>query len=192
MKLAATMQGMAVLALAAHVFGCAKDGAIAKPKAPSVATTGASAADVQAAADREAARALAGATGPGVTTEGLHLSEAIAKACNLPRTEPTAHFAFDSTALPEGDREILAALAKCLSGPLTGKSVLLTGRADARGESEYNMGLGESRSNAVKRYLVDLGVADGRVRASSRGEMDAVGTDEESMAKDRRVDIDVR
>ena len=54
------------------------------------------------------------------------------------------------------------------------------------------MGLGGSRSDSVKRYLIDLGVAESIIKASSRGEMDAVGTDEASFAADRRVDIDVR
>lgn len=129
----------------------------------------------------------------GVGTQSLHLSETIAKACNLPeQKDPNPHFAFDSAQLPEADRELLAAFAKCLAGPLKGKGVLLIGRADNRGEPEYNMGLGGSRSETVKRYLIDLGVADSNIKASSRGEMDATGTDEEGWAKDRRVDIDVR
>lgn len=129
--------------------------------------------------------------GEGLTTQSLHLSETIAKACKLARPDAAPKFAFDSTTLPDGDREILSALARCLDGPLKGKTLLLVGRADARGENEYNMGLGEARSNVVKRYMVDLGIAEPRIRASSRGELDATGTTEDSMAEDRRVDIDV-
>ena len=51
------------------------------------------------------------------------------------------------------------------------------------------MSLGESRADSVRRYLHDLGVAHERVTASSRGELDAVGTDEAGYALDRRVDI---
>jgi peptidoglycan-associated lipoprotein len=53
------------------------------------------------------------------------------------------------------------------------------------------MTLGGSRAEAVQRYLVDLGVGKDRMRATSRGEMDATGTDEHGWAQDRRVDIEL-
>lgn len=103
-----------------------------------------------------------------------------------------ASFDFDSTALQEEDRQLLAQVAKCLTdGALRGKNVSLVGRADARGESEYNMTLGESRAFSVHRYMIDLGVGKERMKATSRGEMDATGTDEEGWRKDRRVDIEL-
>ncbi len=84
------------------------------------------------------------------------------------------------------------ALARCLSqGALKGRGLELTGRADPRGEPEYNMSLGESRADSVRRYLHDLGVQAERLRATSRGEIDATGTDESGWAYDRRVDIDL-
>jgi peptidoglycan-associated lipoprotein len=200
MKNALALIPLACLALA----GCAEKTAAIPPMSP-VSTTSAKVrakTPAELAAEEEAMRATAAkeaaeknARGAGkdagVTTAGLHLSEGIAQACGLSRAEPAPHFDFDSTTLPEGDREVLASLAKCLEGPLKGKSVVLVGRADARGEPEYNMGLGESRSDVVKRYLIDLGVADARLKASSRGEIDATGKDEEGWAMDRRVDIDV-
>jgi peptidoglycan-associated lipoprotein len=76
-------------------------------------------------------------------------------------------------------------------GALKGKAVALVGRADARGEMEYNMSLGEARADSVRRYLHDLGVQHERVSATSRGEMDAMGKDETGYALDRRVDIDL-
>lgn len=133
---------------------------------------------------------------PAVWTPNLTVSDAIAKACGIaPRgdgKQMQASFDFDSTALMEEDRQLLAQVAKCLSdGPLRGKSVALVGRADPRGESEYNMTLGESRAFSVHRYMVDLGVGKERMKATSRGEMDATGTDEEGWRKDRRVDIEL-
>ena len=53
------------------------------------------------------------------------------------------------------------------------------------------MTLGESRASSVHRYMVDLGVGKERMTATSRGEMDATGTDEEGWRKDRRVDIEL-
>jgi peptidoglycan-associated lipoprotein len=128
----------------------------------------------------------------GIQTGGLHISEAIVRACNLHKAPPPPMFAFDSATLAEQDREVLAEVAKCFSdGPLRGNSVALIGRADPRGEDEYNMSLGESRADSVRRYLHDMGVAPQRVRATSRGDIDAIGLDEDGWARDRRVDIEL-
>lgn len=131
---------------------------------------------------------------PAVYTPGLSVSDLIAQACGIqPRGKSAVpSFEYDSAALAEADRQMLGDLAKCLSeGALKGKSVVLIGRADARGEAEYNMTLGESRADTVHRYLVDLGVGKDRMRATSRGEMDATGTNEDGWANDRRVDIEL-
>jgi peptidoglycan-associated lipoprotein len=65
----------------------------------------------------------------------------------------------------------------------------LVGHADPRGEPEYNMVLGGRRSDNVKSYLVRKGLPDAQAETTSRGEMDAVGTDDTTWAEDRRVDI---
>ncbi len=155
----------------------------AASKAPTGQTTTTSAA-VPATADGQT---------PAVFTPGLSVSDAIAKACGIQaRTTSAPSFDYDSAALAEADRQMLGEVARCLSeGALRGKSVALVGRADARGEPEYNMTLGHSRADAVHRYLVDLGVGRDRLRATSRGEMDATGTNEEGWAHDRRVDIEL-
>ena len=127
-----------------------------------------------------------------IDTNGLHISDAIARACGLPKQRVAPNFDFDSSSIAEEDRAVLEALAKCMSeGALKGKGLALTGRADQRGEGEYNMSLGEARADSVRRYLHDLGVQPERVRATSRGELDATGTDEASFALDRRVDVDL-
>jgi len=127
-----------------------------------------------------------------IETPALHVSDAIARACHLEHPHTQASFDFDSTVLAEADRAMLASVARCLAeGPLRGKGLMLVGRADARGENEYNMSLGEVRADSVRKYLHDLGVEMDRVSASSRGELDANGRDEAGYAEDRRVDIDV-
>jgi peptidoglycan-associated lipoprotein len=133
---------------------------------------------------------------PAVWTPNLTVSDAIAKACGIaPRgdgKQMQASFDFDSTVLQDDDKKLLADVAKCMTdGALRGKNVTLIGRADARGESEYNMTLGESRANGVHRYMVDLGVGKDKMKPTSRGEMDATGKDEEGWRKDRRVDIEL-
>ncbi len=130
------------------------------------------------------------ADGAGIRTSSLNVSDEIARLCGLKQSSYAPNFAYDSASISDDDRAMLTALAKCLSeGALKGRGLTLTGRADARGEPEYNMSLGENRSDSVRRYLHDLGVKDDRLKATSRGELDATGKDEAGYAKDRRVDI---
>jgi peptidoglycan-associated lipoprotein len=48
--------------------------------------------------------------------------------------------------------------------------VTIEGHCDSRGTSEYNLALGERRANAVREYLVSLGVAADRLVVVSKGE----------------------
>lgn len=65
----------------------------------------------------------------------------------------------------------------------------LIGGADPRGEVDYNMTLGQARADSVQKYVVNKGVDRGMAPSTSRGAMDATGTDEAGWARDRRVDI---
>jgi peptidoglycan-associated lipoprotein len=137
-----------------------------------------------------------GPAGPTVDTVGLSVSSAIAKACGIgvkaDGKNVAPSFEYDSAALAEEDRTLLAQVARCLTeGALKGRNVTLVGRADARGEPEYNLTLGGSRADTVKRYMVDLGVGRDHMLATSRGEMDATGTSEAGWAHDRRVDVEL-
>jgi peptidoglycan-associated lipoprotein len=118
----------------------------------------------------------------------INISDEIKKACGISDAE--AYFDFDSAHVQEGARNVLTKLAKCFSdGPLKGRKMNLVGHADPRGEEEYNMVLGGKRADNVKHFLVSVGLPDGQAMTTSRGEMDATGTDESSWAKDRRVDV---
>ena len=68
---------------------------------------------------------------------------------------------------------------------------MLVGRADPRGTVEYNMALGARRSSSVISYLTALGVPASQLRETSRGALDATGSDSTAWQLDRRVDIDV-
>ena len=48
--------------------------------------------------------------------------------------------------------------------------VRIEGHCDARGTSEYNLALGDRRANAVRNYLIGLGVASERLLVVSKGE----------------------
>ena len=123
----------------------------------------------------------------------LNISDEIRKLCGIvDNSEKAPKFDFNSSDLSPEEKDLLSQVAKCLTeGPLKGKNVQLVGRADPRGEQEYNMELGERRADQVKRYLGGLGVENNRMNLTSRGELDASGKDEEGWRKDRRVDINL-
>ncbi len=120
----------------------------------------------------------------------VNVSSDIRQACKIDDSDRSPKFDFDSTSLSSADRDVLEQVAKCLTtGPLKGRTVELVGRADARGETEYNLGLGETRAMSVKKYLGNLGVDNAKMSETSRGELDATGRDEDGWRKDRRVDM---
>jgi peptidoglycan-associated lipoprotein len=118
----------------------------------------------------------------------INISDEIKKACGI--SDADAYFAFDSSNIRAQDHKVLAQLADCFSkGPLKGREMRLVGHADPRGEPEYNIVLGGRRADNVKGFIVEKGLASDKVATSSRGEMDATGTDDASYARDRRVDV---
>jgi peptidoglycan-associated lipoprotein len=66
--------------------------------------------------------------------------------------------------------------------------IMIEGHCDERGTREYNLALGERRANAVKNYLVALGLDANRVQTISYGKEkpDATGHDETAWAQNRR------
>ena len=125
----------------------------------------------------------------------VNVDDAILKACNVKfsNVDEAPKFDFDSEQLSDQEKEVLEQVAKCLTtGPLKGRAVDLVGRADPRGETEYNMTLGAKRARAAHTFLAGLGVASDKLFDTSRGELDASGTDEQGWKRDRRVDVKLR
>lgn len=122
------------------------------------------------------------------TASNVSISDEIRTKCGIPDAD--AYFAFDSAHLATHGHSPLDLVANCFTkGPLAGHSVKLIGRADPRGESDYNMTLGQSRADAVGVYLDARGMAKGNTQTTSRGSMDASGTSESGWQHDRRVDV---
>lgn len=159
--------------------GCAHKGTAPPPEAPITQTTSSSSArDTSREANRD-----------------VVISDDLRRACNadIGSASEAPKFGYDSSDLRAGDRTVLAQIAKCVTtGPLKGRALHLVGRADPRGEQEYNMNLGEHRATSVRKYLVGLGVGDGRMSETSRGALDATGKDEAGWQNDRRVDISLQ
>jgi peptidoglycan-associated lipoprotein len=125
-------------------------------------------------------------------SNGLSVSSDIMEACKITfsNVDRAPKFDFDRSALEDQDRDVLNQVAKCVTtGPLKGRSLKLIGRADPRGEVEYNFVLGEHRAGSVEAYLAQLGVDQHKMVETSRGKLDATGTDEASWQRDRRVDL---
>ena len=70
-------------------------------------------------------------------------------------------------------------------------AITVEGHCDARGTEAYNMALGQRRAEAVKRFLLDLGIRSERVETISYGEeRPAVsGNDESAWAQNRRAEF---
>jgi peptidoglycan-associated lipoprotein len=69
--------------------------------------------------------------------------------------------------------------------------MLIQGNTDERGSREYNVGLGQRRSDAVKRMLILLGARDNQIESVSLGEEKPMseGHDESAWSKNRRSDM---
>jgi len=106
-------------------------------------------------------------------------------------TGPDPFFHFDSDRISPHDQPGLYSLATCLkTGALKDSRLELSGRTDPRGSVPYNEKLGLERAERVKAFLVDQGIATGRLVTSSLGKTGAeVG--EDKWGTDRRVDIEL-
>jgi len=103
----------------------------------------------------------------------------------------TVHFEFDRYTIKEGDIDILKGDAQWLKDhPRV--YVRIEGHADERGETEYNLALGEKRAASVKRYIESLGVSGKRLSVISYGEEDPLDAahNEEAWAKNRRAEFE--
>jgi peptidoglycan-associated lipoprotein len=167
----------------AALASCSKDKKVAKPTTTQTPT----------AAKEAAPAALEKLPQDQQVSPNLALAGDIVQLCGIKVTaNATAapSFDYDKEELHPEDRQVLDQLATCLmSGALKGRSVSLIGRADPRGTEEYNLGLGSRRAASVGGYLERLGVGKPQLAVTTRGALDATGTDEAGWQKDRRVDI---
>ena len=103
---------------------------------------------------------------------------------------PDVYFEYDESSLSDDARGKLARNADLLKAQ--GQFlVTIEGHADERGTNEYNLALGERRSNAVRDYLGSLGVSGDRLRTISYGEERPVctETEESCWSQNRRAHL---
>jgi peptidoglycan-associated lipoprotein len=100
------------------------------------------------------------------------------------------YFDFDKFDVKDEYRPLVEAHAKFLRENPSAK-MLIQGNADERGSREYNVGLGQRRSDSVKKMLSLLGVKENQMEAVSLGEEKPQCTEhgEDCWAKNRRDDM---
>ncbi len=71
---------------------------------------------------------------------------------------------------------------------------LIEGHCDERGNAGYNFSLGRKRADAVRQYLVKLGVPSSSIAVISYGsdKPSVRGSSEEALARNRRAEIKMR
>ena len=99
----------------------------------------------------------------------------------------TVHFAYNEYNVQDSDKGTLQKQATWLN-KYPQVAITVEGHADERGTREYNLALGARRANAVKEFLVSLGVSTSRLQTVSYGKERPICTEstEDCWAQNRR------
>ena len=107
-----------------------------------------------------------------------------------PLFEKSIYFGFDEYTVQTKYQKMLSAHAGYLKANPTQK-IIIQGNTDERGTAEYNLALGQRRSDAVRKSLNLMGVSDNQMEAVSFGKEKpkAEGDTEAAWVENRRGDI---
>lgn len=100
-------------------------------------------------------------------------------------------FGFDEFTVSSAERGKLDQVVNYMQNNPNAK-VVAEGHTDWYGTTEYNLGLGDRRANAVKDYLVRQGISPTRIEVLSLGELEAdpdLPKSDPNVIDDRRVDV---
>ena len=146
--------------------------------------------------DGTAASTTGSQNGQGVTVDNGAVKTVEVDPLNDPKSplaQRSVYFALDSYSVAPQYDQMLSAHANYLMSHQN-RNIVVEGNTDERGSSEYNLALGQKRSEAVISKLKLLGVPATRMEAVSFGKEKplAKGSNEEAWAKNRRADIRYR
>ncbi|MFK7872344.1 MAG: OmpA family protein [Oligoflexales bacterium] len=98
------------------------------------------------------------------------------------------YFAFDRSLITDSAQEELGRLVSFLQENPSA-AVQIDGHCDSRGSRNYNVALGLSRANSVKRFITQRGINDARITINSYGEERpaVVGDGEAIWSQNRRA-----
>jgi len=107
-----------------------------------------------------------------------------------PLYERSVYFDFNEYTVQTKYQKTLSAHASYLKANPKQK-IIVQGNTDERGTAEYNLALGQRRSDAVRKSLNLMGVSDDQMEAVSFGKEKpkAEGDNEAAWAENRRADI---
>jgi peptidoglycan-associated lipoprotein len=102
----------------------------------------------------------------------------------------TVYFDYNQHVIKDDDKEKMAKNANWLKAHPQVK-IAIEGHCDERGTAEYNLALGQKRAEAVKAFILGLGIPENRLQTISYGfERPAdKGHNEAAWAKNRRVEF---
>jgi peptidoglycan-associated lipoprotein len=168
-KLAATATVCLVLSLGGAA--CKKNPAVAQAPPPPEPT-----APAKPPAPPAPPTAPAAAPTPRALTEEELMAQKSLDQLNKERPLANVFFDLDSSSIRDDARGPLSTNADWLKR-WTATRISIEGHCDERGSAEYNLSLGERRANAVKSYLVQLGVPGDRIVVVSKGKETPVCTE---------------
>ncbi len=126
---------------------------------------------------------------PAAAESGTVLDAALSDPNNI-LSKRLVYFDFDSNLVKEEFRPLVTAHAQYLGRKAAAK-MIIQGHTDERGSREYNLALGQRRSDAVKQMMTVLGADGARIETVSYGEEKAAaqGATEAAYAQNRRAQI---
>ena len=122
--------------------------------------------------------------------QGVDLSQSAIDKAGPQGVGRVVYFDYDSYVIKDEFRPLIEAHARFLAAKPKYR-MLIQGNADERGSREYNLALGQKRSDAVKKALGLLGAREDQLESVSLGEEKPVCMEqtEECWARNRRGDM---
>ena len=146
--------------------------------------------------DRAGAGQNAGAAAP--SAAGQAVAPVQIRSADTPGVGPAGvarviYFDYDSFSIRPEFQSAIESHARFLTADKA-RRIAIEGHTDERGGREYNLALGQKRSEAVRRALTLLGVAESQIEAVSLGEEKPAqtGSSEEAFSRNRRAEVNYR